>query len=411
MSKVDSLTVTLCLGSQLFQKQLAMKLQSLGMLRRVISFGVELEIFDPGGTEHLKLVHRFNHYRLANRILWGVWRRLPGAGGCRNFPVVLSVSTADHLASRWVPFSTVFHGCAGVCLTSIQSAKRHGSVILIENATMHPCSWQKAVLEECDTFGVPARDCRALLPSPLIKRMEREYDLCDYIIVPSRLAQQSFEMAGHKEKAIVVHAGVDHLFFAPSTAPREDGAFRVCYVGRIELAKGVPYILKAWKQLRLVNAELILVGELAKEMNGLIKQYELPNVRFTGMLSPSKVAERYRSSDLFVFPSVNEGLARVLFEAMSSGLPVVATDRSGAEDCVTNGVDGVIVPARSADALAEAILWQYQNRKAGAAMGRAAREKIEQRFTLSHYEARMISVYRSAAQRRYSSDDTVVLST
>ena len=96
---------------------------------------------------------------------------------------------------------------------------------------------------------------------------------------------------------------------------------------------------------------------------------------------------------------------------VSCGLPVVATDRSGSADCVTNGVDGVIVPVRSADALATAILWQYQNREATATMGKAARAKIEQRFTLSHYEERMISVYRTAVQGRYTSDHTAVLST
>jgi glycosyltransferase involved in cell wall biosynthesis len=90
-----------------------------------------------------------------------------------------------------------------------------------------------------------------------------------------------------------------------------------------------------------------------------------------------------------------EGLANVLLEAMASGLPVVATDRSGALDCVTAGKDGFVVPAGNVDALAEAIFWCYQHRDKTMAMGKAARTKIEQQFTLSHYEDRQIALYRS----------------
>ena len=113
-----------------------------------------------------------------------------------------------------------------------------------------------------------------------------------------------------------------------------------------------------------------------------------------GML---KLPERYRESDLFVFPSVNEGLAQVLLEAMSSGLPVVASDHSGADELVTEGRDGFIVPVRDVDRLAEAIVWCYQHRRETQAMGRAARAKMESQFTLEHYNQRQIALYRSLA--------------
>jgi glycosyltransferase involved in cell wall biosynthesis len=119
----------------------------------------------------------------------------------------------------------------------------------------------------------------------------------------------------------------------------------------------------------------------------------VPNVKYTGLLSPAQVAECYRKSHLLAFPSVNEGLSRVLLEAMSSGLPVVATELSGAKDCVTPGVDGTIVPARDPEALAEAILFHYNNPESTVAMGKAARAKIEQNFTVEHYIERNIGLY------------------
>ena len=393
-------TVTLVLGSQSFQKQLASTLQEWGMLKRVHSFGIDLEIFDPEGPENLKLVHRFTQYRLANRILWGLWRRTPGNQLSRTLPVVFSTTTADWLASQWMPVCAIYHGWTSLALAGIQAAKRHGATTLLENAVMHPRAWQRAVLTECEAFGIKPRNCRAILPSMLIRRMEREFEICDYIVVPSEVARRSFEAAGYADKTIVVHAGVDHRFFTPPAASPPRQPFRVCCVGRVEIAKGVPYLLQAWKKLSLPNAELVMIGEVASEMRPLLQQFALPNVRLMGLLSPVEVADWYRRSHLFVFASVNEGLARVLFESMAAGLPVVATEASGARDCLTEGADGNIVPARNPDALAEAILWHYRNPEATIAMGKAARATIEQRFTVEHYIERIIGVYCTVAGAR-----------
>jgi len=365
------------------------------MLSRVLSFGLDLEILDPDGNGGLKLVRRFPHYRLANRILWAAWRRLPGSKYSRHFPVVVSTMYADRLLSRHLPACDVFHGWTGLSLACLRAAKRMHALTIIENPSRHPREWQRIVLEECERFGVPPSECRAVLPSALIRRMEAEFDRCDFIVVPSAVARSSFGHPKYSGKAQVIHAGIDHLFFAPPDAPRSEDTFRVCYTGRVELAKGVVYLLQAWKQLALTNAELIMIGEVAPEMSSLLRQYAIPNVTFTGFLPADSVRDWYRRSNVFAFPSVNEGLARVLLEAMATGIPVVATAASGAEDCVTPGEDGTIVPARDAQALALALLWHFENRDASREMGKAARATIEARFTVAHYEERMIGFYRS----------------
>jgi len=397
---VNPPTVTLSIGSQPFQMAVAERLQRDGVLRRVLSFRVGVEIFDPDGAGGLKLIRRYRRYRLANRLMWGVWKRLPGSGCAHNLPIVASTAYADWLASSWVPSAAIFHGWTGNCLACIKRARQYGSIIMIEQATMHPNDWQDAVLKECETFGIRPRDCRANLPVHLIRRMEREFEMADAILVPAQVARRSFVRAGYAQQAIVVNAGVDHHFFAPppKAAPRD--VFRVCYAGRVELLKGLPYLLQAWSQLNLTRAELVLIGEVAPEMHRIIRQYALPDVRLLGLLPPSELLEWYRASHLFAFPSVNEGLARVIFEAMSCGLPVVATERSGAEDCITPGIEGSIVPARNVEALAEAIHWHYSNPEASAAMGYAARLRIERQFTLPHYVERVVGVYRAAADER-----------
>ena len=385
--------VTLSLGSQSFQKQVALRLLRDGMLSRILSFGIDPEIQDPDGNGGLKIVRRYPHYRQFSRILWAAWRRLPGNKFSRHFPAVISTTYQDWLLSRNLPASDIFHGWNGLCLAGLRVAKRDGAVTMIENPSMHPRDWQKAVLEECERFGIRRWECRAVLSSALIRRMEAEFAAGDYIVVPSTIARESFARAGLGQKALVVHAGIDAEFFKPSATPESRDVFRVCYTGRVEIAKGVVYLLQAWKQLDLPNAELVLIGEVATEMQSLVRRYATPNVRFAGFLPVDRVADWYRNSDVFAFPSVNEGLARVLLEAMACGLPVIATRVSGAEDCVALGEDGTIVPERDVAALAEAMLWHFQNRDATRAMGIAARAKVENRFTVSHYVERMIHMY------------------
>jgi glycosyltransferase involved in cell wall biosynthesis len=147
----------------------------------------------------------------------------------------------------------------------------------------------------------------------------------------------------------------------------------------------------------LPQAELVLVGPVQPDIRPILAQYVGSNIIVTGPLPPREVADQSRSASVFIQPSANEGLALVLLEAMACGLPVIATDRSGAEDCVTHGKDGFVIPARRVEELAEMISWCFRHRTELPAMGAAARHKIVQRFTRSHYEERQIALYRSLA--------------
>jgi starch synthase len=363
------------------------------MLRRLLSFGPDLEILEPDGAGSLRVIKRHSLI-LANRIVWGLWRRTPGMKRSR-LPVLASTWLADRLASRWAASGNVFHGWTATCLASLRVAKQARAATLVENPILHPRHWQREVLAECNRFGIRPRDCESVLPEAVVRRMEREYALCDKIVVPSAAARRSFEESGYAAKTVVIGPGVDHHFFTPPLGSPGPPLFRVCYVGRLELAKGLVYLLQAWKKLALSGAELVLIGECRAEMKPFLQGYASKSVRLIGMQSLQEVAAWYRNSNIFAFPSVNEGLGMVILEAMASGLAVIATDKSGAPDCVTHGEDGFVVPARNVDALAEALWWCYRNPEDARSMGKAARAKVEGQFTLSHYDRRIIDLYQS----------------
>ena len=277
----------------------------------------------------------------------------------------------------------------------MRAARKNGAATLVEYPMLHPQWWQREVLAECHRFGIDPGDCPVLFPRRLIDRIEREFAECDAIVVPSTVSRRSFETFPYANKVKVINPGVDEKFFSPRLEPPMDSTFRVCYVGRIELAKGSSYLLQAWKKLALPNAELVLVGDLLPEMNALVRDYATPNVRFLGQLSRQEVAAIYRNSNVFVFPSVNEGFGMVILEAMASGLAVIAAKGTGADDCITHATNGLTVPPRNSVALADALQWCHDHPQDAIALGQKARATVESAFTLSHYNRRIIELYAS----------------
>jgi glycosyltransferase involved in cell wall biosynthesis len=103
-----------------------------------------------------------------------------------------------------------------------------------------------------------------------------------------------------------------------------------------------------------------------------------------------------RTMDLFVLPSLGEGISNTILEAMSTGLPVVATSVGGNAELVADGVTGMLVPPDEPGAMMSAILRYYRNRDLLASHGRAARQKIETSFSIEAMTEGYIRVYDKA---------------
>ena len=388
----DATSVTIALALRPYQRTLLSTLQSAGILRRFLNLGPELEVRDPLPDGTLGVIKRFPFNKSTNRVVWALWRRLPPKS-FRHPPIAATAWLADHALANWIEPTTIFHASTAFCLTSLRAARRKGATTLVESGTRHPRHWRQAALDECARFGVDDLEGGAALPEVLIRRMEREFQTCDRIVVPSSVAHKSFAEMGYQDKTVVVLPGVDTEFFSPPPQPVETPLFRVCYMGRVQAAKGLGYLLQAWKRLALPKAELLLVGEATPAIQPLLRKFADSTVRVVQRMSPAEIADCYRKSRVFVFPSVSEGLAEELLEAMASGLPIVASDMSGASDCLEQGKEGWIVPIRNIDALADAILWCYRHTNERMAMGEAARDRIEGQFTLRHYNDRLIALY------------------
>jgi len=183
--------------------------------------------------------------------------------------------------------------------------------------------------------------------------------------------------------------------------PEDSQPYQLVCVSRIEPKKGLIYLVDAIRMLRArdLNVELRLIGgvdqsqsseEYARNLANRIKKHKLDKaVSLKGRKSESEIKSFFKASHLFVAPFIEtesgdkDGIPTSLLEAMSSGLPVVATDAGSILEVIDNGRDGVIVPQRDSGALATAIADLINDRELRVRLGKNAAEKIRTKFDVT----------------------------
>jgi glycosyltransferase involved in cell wall biosynthesis len=186
-----------------------------------------------------------------------------------------------------------------------------------------------------------------------MRRERDELSLYDYCFAPSLWVKQSLIEAGIDQSRILRSSyGWSPASFSSIKADKTRTGFRALFVGRISVRKGVPQLLAAWRKSG-VDGELLLVGNVEPALERMIASYlDVPGIRLAGF--DVKLEKFYKSSDVFVLPSLEEGDPLVTYEAAGCGLPLVATEMGGA-NIIKDGVNGLVVEAHDVDGLAHAI--------------------------------------------------------
>src|SRR6478736_1513103 len=195
----------------------------------------------------------------------------------------------------------------------------------------------------------------------------------------------------------------------------------VVFVGRITRQKGLPYLLRAARSLP-PEVQLVLCAgapdtpEIAAEVSGAVRELQAERtgvVWIEQMLPRAELVAVLAACTVFVCPSVYEPLGIVNLEAMAVGLPVVGTATGGIPEVVDDGVTGLLVPIDQADDgtgtpldpdrfvadLAAALTQVVSDPERAAAMGRAARQRVEDHFAWDAIGERTLEVYRAVLER------------
>lgn len=183
----------------------------------------------------------------------------------------------------------------------------------------------------------------------------------------------------------VIPNGIDTVRFAP--VPRRDpgGPLRLLFVGRLEPYKGLADLFLALGMLRsrtnrAFTLQVVGDGSLRHVLPETAHRAGVADrVCFTGTAPGSEMPGIYQHADLFVLPSIVEGMPNVILEAMASGLPVLGTRIPGSEELVIPEKTGLLVPPSNPHALADALYLLFENSELRTRMGQRARQETEAR--------------------------------
>ena len=201
---------------------------------------------------------------------------------------------------------------------------------------------------------------------------DRELVLAEHVIVPSDFVAETLrEHPGFSATVDVVPYGAPVP--RPSVVRDRPEKLRLLFVGHLSQRKGISYLFAAMRALEGV-ATLTLVGpRVGGDCPAL--STELARHRWLGTVPHRRVLEIMAEHDVFVFPSLFEGLAQVLLEAMAQGLPAITTRNSGGAMVVEEGENGFLVPIRDPQAIAERVALLARRRELLESMSVAALRK------------------------------------
>ena len=177
-------------------------------------------------------------------------------------------------------------------------------------------------------------------------------------------------------------------------------------LGRQDYQKGQRYLLEAFERLAQGRPCLRLLvagrpGGATPDLERAMRQMAHDDrVRFLG--HRSDIPDLLAAADVFVFPSLFEGIGGACIEAMALGLPVVCSDLPGMREVIEHGRSGLLVEPANADALAQATGALLDDPERAEAMGRRGRERFEERFTLARSAERMVDLFHHVADQHQS---------
>lgn len=182
----------------------------------------------------------------------------------------------------------------------------------------------------------------------------------------------------------IIPNGVDTGYFSPSVPPIEefnDGKLNILFIGRLEKRKGVDYLLEAYRRVKseFPNSRLIAVGpgiRLRKKYEKRVRQNNLKDVVFVGYASYRDLPRYYKTADIVCCPAIGwESFGIVLIEAMATNTPVVASNIDGYNSVLTHGVEGLLVPPKNPEKLAQALISLMTDESLRQQMGAKGRLK------------------------------------
>jgi glycosyltransferase involved in cell wall biosynthesis len=293
----------------------------------------------------------------------------------------------DRLAAAALPPCDLLLGAASSSLATGKAAQRMGGTYVLDRACPDIRVQQKTMVEEARKVGGTFRT-----NSPwFVDRQVQEYENADFILAPSEYSRHSYP--DHLRKKVVL-APLYGCFDIPPIAvrPQPSPNFVVGVVGGSPLRKGFLYLLQAWKQLALPNAELRIRTSTEIYDYPVMKQLVTEQSTVTVVPYIADINRFYSECDAFILPSVDEGFGLSLVEAMANGIPSIATRNCGASELLVPDRDFLLIDAFSVEQIKEAVLRLYESPELRLRIGASGRHTVASFVDASPFEVGMDSL-------------------
>lgn len=197
----------------------------------------------------------------------------------------------------------------------------------------------------------------------------------------------------------VIGNGIDTEMFPAKTRFGTEQGLKLICVCRLEQRKGLNHLLDAMSDLSHHGVTLDIVGKgpREKELFARIERLRLTDaVRLIGYVPSNNLVDYYTAADVFVLPSLSESFGQAMLEAMSSGLPVIASKVGGIPETLDDRAGGLLIEPGSSEAITRAVKELKANRALLKTFGRHNRKKAEQRYSWAGIASQYEVIYRSA---------------
>ena len=216
-----------------------------------------------------------------------------------------------------------------------------------------------------------------------LERKTKELELADVVVGPGEFVMNSLPSWAKSKKLIVSPFGSPEIRNTRIFSNKNfEKPLRILFVGSMGQRKGLGDLFTAMKMLKNENVELVVLGSLLAPMEFYKSEYS--NFIYEPCRPHNEVLKIMQTCDILCLPSLVEGRALVMQEAMSQGLPIIITPNTGGEDLINENETGFLIPIRSPDVIAEKIMWFVNNRNSVEEMGYYARRWAE-RYTWKKY--------------------------
>ena len=161
-----------------------------------------------------------------------------------------------------------------------------------------------------------------------------------------------------EEKIYKIHKGIPKTSKKRNKIAVKNSSYKVLMVGTNLQRKGIFYLIKASPKIidKFPDIEFIIVGDCKEGIRKECRKIGVEkNFKFYGILKPEEVHSLYREADIFILPSLIEGLGISVLEAMSYGIPVITSDVGGLSEIIRNNKNGLLIPAQDSEEIEYAI--------------------------------------------------------